>query len=66
MEKNNSWDFRNSEEVCISDEYNDNGYIIRDAKLEHLELIKEDIESAYRNFAIAKEEIQVTLKTLTI
>ena len=50
MIEKNSWDFRDSQELFASCEYNKEGYIIDKAKLEYLELIKNDIESAFVEF----------------
>ena len=50
MQKSSSWDFRDTQELSASHEYNKEGYIIRAADLQHLELLKNDIEQAYWEF----------------
>ena len=54
MTDESSWDFRDSREKIASDEYNKVGYIIEDADSQYLELIKNDIESAYFEFVKAR------------
>ena len=51
MNEKSSWDFRDSQELAASYEYSKEGYIIEKAELRHLELIKNDIENAYFEFA---------------
>ena len=50
MNNNSSWDFRNSQEIVKSCEYNKEGYIIEKANFQHLKLIKNDIERAFFEF----------------
>ena len=51
MNNTSSWDFRDSQELAAGQEYNKKGYIIEKANLEHLELIKNDIERAYLEYS---------------
>ena len=51
MNSKSSWDFRDSQELVVSHEYNNEGYIIEKADFQHLGLIKNDIEKAYFEFA---------------
>ena len=45
-----SWDFRDGQELAISQEYNNEGYIIEDANLVYLESIKASIEKAFFSY----------------
>ena len=47
MKRKNSWDFRGSQELITSHEYNKEGYIIQEANHNYLKSIKKDIESAF-------------------
>ena len=51
MHEDSSWDFRESQELAASREYNKEGFIIRKADLKYLELIKNDIERIYFEFS---------------
>lgn len=44
------WDFRDSQELQMSSDYEEKGYIIENADYEHLELLKEGIENAFLEF----------------
>lgn len=50
MNSESSWDFRESQELVASHEYNKEGYIIEKADFQYLELIRNDIERAYFEF----------------
>ena len=54
MDENSSWDFRDNHELCISSEYNKKGYVIKEANLKHLQLIKNEVENAYSDFVNAR------------
>ena len=51
MNSKNSWDFRDNQELAASHAYNKEGYLIEKADFQYLELIKNDIESAFYEFA---------------
>ncbi len=51
MKSESSWDFRDSQELIASHEYNKEGYIIEKADFQYLELMRNDIERAYLGFA---------------
>lgn len=63
MNEESSWDFRDKQELVVSCEYNKEGYIIRKADFEYLELIKNDIESAYLEFASLDAEESKSLES---
>ena len=44
------WDFRDQEELSLSDSYVKDGYIIEDADIKYLKILKQSIESAYSEF----------------
>ena len=50
MNRESSWDFRDSQELLAGHEYNEEGFIIEKADCKYLELIKKDIEQAYCEF----------------
>ena len=50
MDTNDSWDFRDKQELIISEKYNKEGFIVDAANFEYLELIKGDIQKEYCNF----------------
>ena len=51
MKSGISWDFRDSQELIASSEYNKEGYIIQKADLHYLKFIKNDVEKAYFEFS---------------
>ena len=54
MNAASSWDFRDGQELAISQEYNNEGYIIEDANLVYLESIKDSIEKAFFTYIDVK------------
>ena len=56
MESGISWDFRDSQELIASSEYNKEGYIIQKADLHYLNFIKNDVEEAYFEFTETSEK----------
>ena len=50
MKCENSWDFRDNQELTISHAYNKEGYITEKANFQYLELMKHDIEKAFHEF----------------
>ena len=51
MDSEDSWDFREGQELIVSNEYNNEGYVIEKADFRYLELIKKDIEKEYFEFS---------------
>ena len=51
MNSESSWDFRENKELAASHAYNKEGYIIEKADYRYLELIKQDIERVFQEFA---------------
>ena len=59
MSSENSWDFRENQELAVSDVYNKIVYVVEKADFKYLELIKNDIERAYIEFAsISRSKVQ--------
>ena len=54
MNAASSWDFRDDQELAMSQEYNKEGYIIDKGNPVYLELIKADIEKAFAAFSDIK------------
>ena len=50
MDPTNGWDFRDSEELLLSSNYEKDGYVIRDANNKYLALLKKDLENAFFEF----------------
>ena len=46
----NSWDFRDKNEILMSDKYEENGYLITEGKSKHLELLKHKVETAFLEY----------------
>ena len=57
MRGETSWDFRGSQELLLSDTYAKEGYVIEDADFEHLEYMKNAIETAFREFYVLEQRI---------
>ena len=51
MRNSTPWDFRNEEDLKISQQYEKNGYVIEDADYEQLESMKAKIEESFIEFA---------------
>ena len=60
-----SWDFRDEQELAISQEYNNEGYIIEDANLVYLESIKTSIEKAFFSYFDVKGGVNPSLEEPT-
>ena len=56
MNSKSSWDFRDSQELVVNHEYNKEGFIIEKVGFQYLELIEQDIEKAYLEFANISDE----------
>ena len=56
------WDFRSSEELLMSEIYEEEGYLIEDADFQYLKQMKRKIESAFSEFTTLKNKKCVTLE----
>ena len=50
MNKRTSWDFRESQEISMSNFYENDGFIVENADKHYLDLLKFDLERAYLEF----------------
>ena len=49
MDPTNGWDFRDSEELLLSSNYEKDGYVIRDANNKYLALLKKILKMHFLN-----------------
>jgi sporadic carbohydrate cluster 2OG-Fe(II) oxygenase len=61
MRAGTSWDFRSSQELLVSNAYAEEGYVIEDADLKHLERMKVAIETAFKEFTSVRQKEYTTL-----
>ena len=62
MNRESSWDFRDSQELVLGHEYNEEGFIITKADHRYLELIKHDIQQAYFEFISIRGENGINIE----
>ena len=62
MNRESSWDFRDSQELVLGHEYNEEGFIITKADHRYLELIKHDIQQAYFEFISIRGENSINIE----
>ena len=65
MRAETSWDFRSGQELLLSDTYAKEGYVIEDADFEHLEYMKNAIETAFREFLSSRNKDYSTTTLLS-
>ena len=61
MRAETSWDFRSSQELLLSETYAKEGYVIENADFEHLEYMKNAIETAFREFLFSRSKDYTTI-----
>ena len=61
MQLGKTWDFRDSQELLISDAYAKEGYVIEDADFQYLEHMKNILETAFREYTSSRNKDYTTL-----
>ena len=61
MQPGKTWDFRDSQELLISDAYAKEGYVIEDADFQYLEHMKNILETAFREYTSSRNKDYTTL-----
>ena len=62
MSLSTPWDFRNEEDIQLSQKYEKDGYVIEDANYKHLESMKQEIEDSLLEFTQNLGENEVALE----
>ena len=62
MKKRASWDFRESQEISMSNSYESDGFIVENADQKYLNLLKSDLEKAYLEFTQTHCKKQTSLE----
>ena len=62
MNKRTSWDFRESQEISMSNSYETDGFIVERADQQYLDLLKSDLKTAYLEFTQTRYKKQTSLE----
>ena len=62
MSNGTSWDFRESQEILMSNFYENDGFIVESEDQKYLDLLKRDLEKAYLEFTQAHYKKQTSLE----